>query len=89
MWNSYAIINCRDMRRNHFMSSISKKYKKNNLKYNLRMSIRLVCPNCNNTKIISQERIQKIKKEEFENNEIFKCNKCNIIMNPTEVIADF
>lgn len=68
------------------MSSISKKYKKNNLKYNLKMSIRLVCPNCNNTKIISQERIQKIKKEEFENNEIFKCN---IIMNPIEVIADF
>lgn len=67
------------------MSSISKKYKKNNLK----MSIRLVCPNCNNTKIISQERIQKIEKEEFENNEIFKCNKCNIIMNTTEVIADF
>ncbi len=71
------------------MSSISKKYKKNNLKYNLRMSIKLVCPNCNNTKIISQERIQKMKKEEFENNEIFKCNKCNIIMNPTEVIANF
>ena len=71
------------------MSSISKKYKKNNLKYNLTMSIRLVWTNCNNTKIISQERIQKIKKEEFENNEIFKCNKCNIIMNPIEVIADF
>lgn len=71
------------------MSSLSKKYKKNNFKYNLNMSIKFVCPKCNNTKIISQEKIQSIKKEEFANHKIFKCSKCNIRMNPREVIADF
>lgn len=71
------------------MSSLSKKYKKNNFKYNLRMSIKFVCPICNSSKVISQQKIQSIKREEFANNEIFKCPKCNIRMNPSEVIADF
>ena len=71
------------------MSSLSKKYKKNNIKYNLCMSIKFVCPKFNNTKIISQEKIQSIKKEEFTSHEIFKCSKCNIRMDLKEVIADF
>ena len=60
-------------------------YKKNNLNFNQSMSVKLIYHNCNNTKIISQEKIKK----EFQKNEIFKCNKCNIIMNPIEIIADF
>lgn len=53
------------------------------------MSIKFVCPCCNSFKIIPQEEIQSIKKEEFANNDIFKCTKCNVRMNPREVIADF
>lgn len=53
------------------------------------MSIKFICPKCNNAKIISQENIQSIRKQEFANHEIFKCSKCNIRMNPREVIADF
>ena len=71
------------------MSSLSKKYKKDNLKFNLNMSIKFVCPICDNTKIISQEKIESIKKDEFANNKIFKCSKCNTRMIPIEVIADF
>ena len=54
------------------------------------MSIKFICPKCNNTKNYFTRKNSKYKKkEEFANNEIFKCSKCNIRMNLKEVIADF
>ena len=38
--------------------SYDEEYKKNNIKYNLNMSIKFVCPKCNNTKIISQKKFK-------------------------------
>lgn len=51
--------------------------------------MKYVCPNCNNYKILTREQINSIKPEEFKGNKIFFCDKCNIQMLPTEVIADY
>lgn len=69
------------------MGSISKKFKKNNI--NIHLSMKFVCPKCNDFKILSREKIQSINPEEFKNNEIFICKNCNIRMIPTEIIANY
>ena len=71
------------------MSSTLRKIKRNKPIIDIKLSMKYVCPNCNNYKIISREEINTIKPEEFRNNKIFICKKCNVHMLPTEVIADF
>ena len=68
---------------------MSRKIIKNKPITNIQLSMKYVCPNCNNYKILTREQITSIKQEEFRNNKIFLCSKCNIPMEPTEVIADF
>ena len=72
---------------------MSKKFKKNikeeHIVPGLKLSMRFVCPNCHSTKVIPRETFNKMTNDTFKNNPIFMCNKCNIRMNPTEVIADF
>ena len=40
---------------------------------------------CKNFKLIPRETFQKMTEEEYQNGEIFLCNKCNIKMNPVFV----
>lgn len=47
------------------------------------------CPKCKKTKIIPKKVMDNIKQEEFNDNKIFICDKCDEKMYPTEVIADF
>lgn len=53
------------------------------------MSIKFQCPKCNSTKLISRETIQRLDSNNFKDNEIFKCKKCNIRMNPITVEVDY
>ena len=55
----------------------------------IELSMRFLCPKCNSTKVISRKKINSIKPNEFQNNPIFKCDKCKTKMHPYQVIADF
>ncbi|MEG2832532.1 MAG: hypothetical protein RR923_07185 [Bacilli bacterium] len=70
------------------MSSMSRKFLKNK-NIDIKMSIKFKCPTCGDEKLISQNTIQKLDPNTFRDNEIFKCKKCSIRMNPMTVEVDY
>ena len=92
MWNFNGILILRYLKEVFTMSSIERKIKRNMIKNSMpdiELSMRFLCPKCNFTKVISRKTINSIKPNEFQNNPIFKCDKCNTEMHPYQVIADF
>lgn len=76
------------------MSSIKRKIKRNKTdeyikKSDIKVSIKFVCPNCNNTKILTQEEFNKVKDNELRLNQISICDKCGNGMFIHQVLADF
>lgn len=62
---------------------------KNNNRPDIELSMKFLCPKCHFSKIISRKTINSIKTNEFQNNSLFKCDKCSTEMHPYQVIADF
>lgn len=92
MWNSYGIFILRYLKKVIIMSSMTRKFKRNmekNNMPNIELSMRFLCPKCNFSKVISRKTINSIKPNEFQDNPLFKCDKCNTEMHPYQVIADF
>ena len=92
MWNSYGIFILRYLKEVIIMSSMTRKFKRNmekNNMPNIELSMRFLCPKCNFSKVISRKTINSIKPNEFQDNPLFKCDKCNTEMHPYQVIADF
>lgn len=92
MWNSHGIFVLCDLKEVFTMSSMERKFKRNMERNNIpdiELSMRFLCPKCHFTKVISRKTINSIKPNEFQDNPIFKCDKCNTKMYPYQVIADF
>lgn len=53
------------------------------------MSIKFKCSSCGYEKLISRETIQSLDKNTFKDNIIFKCDNCNIRMNPITIEVDY
>lgn len=70
------------------MSSMIRKFQRNK-QMNVQMSIKFQCPNCEYEKLIPKETIQNLNPKTFKDNEIFKCPKCNIRMNPITIEVDY
>lgn len=71
------------------MSSMTRKIKRNKPIIDIQLSMKFECPNCKKAKIISKKQMDSIKREKFNDNKIFVCDKCDEKMYPTEVIADY
>lgn len=56
---------------------------------NIQMSIKFQCPICGFERLISQNTIQKLDEDSFNNNQLFKCPKCLIRMYPITVEVDY
>lgn len=70
------------------MSSMAKKFRKKQ-DLNILLSIKFVCPHCGFSRLVPQSEFKKMTDESFHNNKLFICDKCNIRMYPTSVVADF
>lgn len=53
------------------------------------MSMKFKCSICGFEKLISRETIQSLSEDNFRNNIIFKCPKCNIRMYPVTIEVDY
>ena len=70
------------------MGSLKRKFQRNQ-KLNLKMSMKFKCPKCGYEKLIARETIQSLEPNTFKDNVIFKCQNCNIRMEPITIEVDY
>lgn len=71
-----------------YMGSLKRKFLRNQ-KLNLRMSMKFRCSKCGYEKLIAKETIQSLDPNTFKDNIIFKCQNCNIRMEPITIEVDY
>lgn len=70
------------------MGSLKRKFLRNK-PIDIRMNIKFKCSKCGNEKLISRETIQSLDSDTFKDNIIFKCQNCNIRMDPVTIEVDY
>lgn len=70
------------------MGSLKRKFQRNQ-KLNLKMSMKFKYPKCGYEKLIARETIQSLEPNTFKDNVIFKCQNCNIRMEPITIEVDY
>ena len=70
------------------MGSLKRKCLRNK-PIDIKMSMKFRCPKCRNEKLISKETIQSLNPNTFKNNIIFKCQHCNIRMEPITIEVNY